>query len=136
VLLPKVLIIYGPRQVGKTTLVKQFLSNYSGKYKFYTGMILLSLKIYQNVVWIYFERCFFDIDLLVIDEAQKIPEIGRALKLIIDNIEGISVIVTGSSSFDLINRTGESLTGRKITCIMYPISFQELVNQDGAYDTD
>ena len=132
----KVLVIYGPRQVGKTTLVKQYLESYLGKYKFYTGDDLAFVEDISKCSLGFFQKMFSDLDLLVIDEAQKIPEIGRALKIIVDNLKGISVIVTGSSSFDLINKMGESLTGRKIVRVLYPISFQELVNDYGVYDTN
>lgn len=75
--------------------------------------------------------------LLVIDEAQKIPNIGRALKLVIDNIDGVEIIVTGSSSFDLANTTGESLTGRKKVITLYPLSMEELRNNNiSQYDMD
>jgi len=74
-----------------------------------------------------------DTQLLVIDEAQKIPNIGRALKLLLDNFEGIYVIVTGSSSFDLANATAETLTGRKNLITLYPISIIELALSDTLY---
>jgi len=121
----KVLIIYGPRQVGKTTLVMDYLSNYKGEYIYKTGddipfsnlISQCSLKILQDNIP---EKI-----LLVIDEAHKIENIGRALKLVVDNIKDVGVIVTGSSSFDLMNQTGESLTGRKMVETLYPISILE-----------
>jgi len=124
----KVLIIYGPRQVGKTTLVKKYLLDYKGTYVYKTGDDLVfsldfskcSLEIMRQIV--------AENSLLVIDEAQKIPNIGRALKLIVDNIKNVVVMVTGSSSFDLNNRTGEALTGRKTICTLHPFSIQELIN--------
>ena len=60
--------------------------------------------------------------LLLIDEAQNIPEIGKVLKLLIDTVKGITVIATGSSSFDLINKTGEPLVGRSYTFHLYPVA--------------
>ncbi len=72
---------------------------------------------------------------MVIDEAQAIPEIGKILKLIIDNIEGIRVIVTGSSAFDLANLSGEPLTGRAFFYELYPIAQQELLAQENALQT-
>ena len=72
--------------------------------------------------------------LLVIDEAQKIPNIGINLKLIIDNIPDLKLIVTGSSSFDLSDRIGEPLTGRKITLTLYPLSRLELIKINNLYE--
>ncbi len=68
-------------------------------------------------------------DLLAIDEAQMIPNIGRGLKLIVDNFPYLKVVATGSSSFDLANQIGEPLTGRKTTLTLYPISQLELLNE-------
>lgn len=133
----KVLIIYGPRQVGKTTLVKNFLKKYNKVYILKTGDDL----IFANDL----SQCSLDLlktivpenSLLVIDEAQKIPNIGRALKLVIDNIKGVTVLVTGSSSFDLSNRTAEALTGRKKVVTLYPFSVQEIKdNGMTLYDID
>lgn len=76
-----------------------------------------------------------NIDLLLIDEAQVIPEIGKILKLIIDNISGIRVIVTGSSAFDLANVSGEPLTGRAYFYELFPISQEELMEQENALQT-
>ena len=72
--------------------------------------------------------------LLFIDEAQRIPEIGRGLKLIVDNIPGVSVIVTGSSSFDLLQSTGEALTGRKTVATLYPVSIEETLFTTNRWD--
>jgi predicted AAA+ superfamily ATPase len=65
-------------------------------------------------------------DLIVIDEAQNIPNIGIALKILVDQVPGLSVIATGSSSFDLAQSVGEPLTGRKVTLILYPVAQLEL----------
>jgi uncharacterized protein len=129
----KVVIIYGPRQVGKTTLVKEFLKTTSLSYQYFTGDQLdfardfgsCSLEIMKSIIG--------TSELLVIDEAQKIPNIGQALKLVVDTFEGIFVIVTGSSSFDLANVTGEPLTGRKNLITLYPISLRELGAQQTPY---
>ncbi len=131
----KVLIIYGPRQVGKTTLVKEFLKTYKGKYKMTTGDDIPFTEQISKCSLQQMIKMFSNLDLLIIDEAQKIPNIGRALKLIVDNIENISVIVTGSSSFELANRTGESLTGRKNILELFPISQGELITHLSEYET-
>lgn len=122
----KVLIIYGARQVGKTTLVKEFLDKTDLKYRYDTGdnfqiSSQLSECTYQST-----QNHIQNYDLIVIDEAQKIPNIGNALKLMVDMNPDIYIIVTGSSSFELANRTDESLTGRKKIINLYPISQLEL----------
>lgn len=122
----KVLMIYGPRQVGKTTLVKSFLNQTDLKYRYDTGD---SFEIANNL-----SQCTYqstddhvgNYDLIVIDEAQKIENIGNALKLMVDRHPDKYYIVTGSSSFDLANKTDESLTGRKNVYTLYPISQLEL----------
>jgi len=127
----KVLIVYGPRQVGKTTLIKDFLDKTNLKYRYDTGD---SHQIARDL-----SKCTYDstdnhvgkYELIVIDEAQKVPNIGNALKLMVDRHPEVFYIVTGSSSFDLANKTGESLTGRKRILSLYPISHLEL-NMDFA----
>lgn len=130
----KVLIIYGARQVGKTTLVKEYLSKTDLKYSFYTGDDIQFAKDLSKCDLYLIKKIVSGVQLLVIDEAQKIENIGRALKLIVDNIEDIYVIVTGSSSFDLANSTSEPLTGRKNLITLYPISIEELLNDNSEYD--
>ncbi len=73
--------------------------------------------------------------LLVIDEAQKIPNIGLNLKLIVDNLEDIKVLVSGSASFDLYQKVGEPLTGRKITLCLFPLSQMELSRIEKPHET-
>lgn len=122
----KVLIIYGARQVGKTTLVMSFLENYSFKYKIDTGddMRLRELFATQKLKEIleYAE----DYRLIVIDEAQQIKEAGKTLKMLVDNVPDLSVIATGSSSFELSGMLGEPLTGRKTTLLLFPFSQSEM----------
>jgi len=122
----KVLMIYGPRQVGKTTLIRSFLDKTKLKFRYDTGD---SFEIANNL-----SQCTYkstdehvgDYDLIVVDEAQKIENIGNALKLMVDRHPNKYFIVTGSSSFDLANKTDESLTGRKKVYTLYPISQLEL----------
>ena len=132
----KVLIIYGPRQVGKTTLIKEFLKTTSNPYIFKTGDDISFSNDLSECSLEKFKKMVPVNTLFIIDEAQRIPNIGRALKLIIDNIDDITVVVTGSSSFDLANRTGESLTGRKIIQHLYPISLKEIAANISPYDLD
>jgi predicted AAA+ superfamily ATPase len=122
----KVLVIYGPRRVGKTTLLQAFLASTSLNYKLDSGdnirtQHLLSSQDFRDIL-AYVEGY----ELLAIDEAQEIPHIGKALKIIVDQVQGISVIVTGSSSFELTGQVGEPLTGRKRTLTLYPFAQSEL----------
>jgi len=122
----RALLIYGPRRVGKTTALKHFLKKYKGKYIFETGEDIQLREVLQSQSKQKIISYFHSYDLVVIDEAQKIEGIGLGLKLLVDHIEGIKVIATGSSSFDLANKIGEPLTGRHTVLTMYPISLFEL----------
>lgn len=127
----KVFVLYGPRRVGKTELLKKLISYFEGEKYLGTGdnlelrEILSSQRL--NSIITYFGKY----DLVFIDEAQRIPEIGYALKLLIDHFSEMTIIVTGSSSFDLSNKIGEPLTGRDVTRILYPLSVFELYAQLG-----
>lgn len=130
----KVLVIYGARRVGKTTLIQEFLSGYRGKKKLVSGdnitvQNILSSQDFEKI----FEFCD-DIDLLVIDEAQQINNIGMGLKIIVDNLPQIQVIATGSSSFDLANKVGEPLVGRKKVITLFPLSQLELNEHHNKYE--
>ena len=124
----KVLVLYGPRQVGKTTLIHHYLSTapvFPGGVITQTGDDLPFANRFSQCDLHSFRGLIPEESLLFIDEAQKIPAIGRGLKLIVDNIPNVHVVVTGSSSFDLLQSAGESLTGRKTIATLYPISVQE-----------
>lgn len=123
----KGVVIYGPRQVGKTTLVNKIIAN--------LGYKTLILNGDQRGAWweSLTSRDLAKIKLLVsgyeavfIDEAQRIPEIGLNLKIILDNFPGLRVVVTGSSSLDLASKISEPLTGRVYTYKLLPISQGEL----------
>jgi uncharacterized protein len=129
----KVVVLYGPRQVGKTTLVKKFINNFQGKTAYYTGDDLEFANDLSKCSLEICKKMFSGLNLLVIDEAQKIENVGRAIKLVVDNMEEIRVILTGSSSFDLANKTGESLTGRKKVLKLYPISQTEILSLKTRY---
>jgi uncharacterized protein len=132
----KVLVIYGPRQVGKTTLVTDYLSKTSLPYTFISGDQLDIAEDISKCDLNLLKKIIGSAKLLVIDEAQKIENIGRALKLIVDNIDDIFVIATGSSSFTLANITSEPLTGRKNVVMLYPISIYELAKQHTEYEIE
>ncbi|MBM3150709.1 MAG: ATP-binding protein [Chloroflexi bacterium] len=124
----KVLVIYGPRRVGKTTLLQAFLNRTNLKYKLDSGDNIRTRQLLSsqdfNLILSYVEGY----ELIAIDEAQNIPNIGIGLKIIVDQVPGIRVIVTGSSSFELAGQVGEPLTGRKFTLSLYPLAQSELLS--------
>lgn len=132
----KVVLLLGARRVGKTKFIQHFLKQYQEEeYLKLNGedvsdAELLQLRTVQN-----YKRLLQNIKLLVIDEAQHIEHIGQILKLIVDEIEGIHVLVTGSSMFDLNNQLGEPLVGRKYTIHVYPFSQLELSKQENVKTT-
>ena len=123
----KVLVIYGPRRVGKTTLLQSYLAQTPLRYKLDSGDNIRTQQVLSsqdvNQILSYVEGY----ELLAIDEAQGIPNIGLALKIIVDQVPGIRVIATGSSSFEPAGQEGEPLTGHKRTLVLYPIAQSELL---------
>lgn len=122
----KVLVIYGPRRSGKTTILKNFLAETKLKYRLDSGDNIQLQQILGSQDFSQIKNYASGYELIAIDEAQNIPNIGMGLKIIVDEIPGIKVIATGSSSFDLANKIGEPLTGRKRTIFLYPLSQMEL----------
>lgn len=121
----KVILLLGTRRTGKTFLLKKIMENSNFKIMFLNGEDFQQTFFLQSKSLNEFKNVLGNCQLLVIDEAQKIPDIGQVLKLIIDGIEGIRIIVSGSSSFDIINKAGEPLTGRKFTFLLFPFSEKE-----------
>ena len=124
----KVLVIYGPRRVGKTTILKNYLKDTPLKYKLDIGDNIRIQQILSSQDFSQILPYAEGYELIAIDEAQQIPNIGMGLKIIVDQIPGIKIIATGSSSFDLSHQIGEPLTGRKKTITLYPISQLELLS--------
>jgi uncharacterized protein len=122
----KVIIIYGARQVGKTTLVKQLIDEYNGKSLYINCDLLPNQQLldYQNPQW--FIDAVQEIDFVVLDEAQNIPNIGLILKILVDQFPEKQFIATWSSSFDLANKLNEPLTGRNYKFKLYGFSCEEL----------
>ena len=122
----KVLVIYGPRQVGKTTVLKDFLSKTKLRYRLDSGdNITLQHKLGSEQLES-IKEYIEGYDLIAIDEAQKVPHIGSALKMMVDADSKLQVIATGSSSFALSQDIGEPLTGRKTTLTLFPVAQSEL----------
>lgn len=130
----KVLVIYGPRQVGKTTLLKDFLSTTQLKYRLDLGDDVITQETIGSRMTSKIQEYVGTYELIVIDEAQKIPHVGDGLKIMVDQAKGIFVIATGSSSFELSGQIGEPLTGRKVTLTLYPVSQMELKVLYNSYD--
>jgi len=132
----KVLILLGARRVGKTELIRKYLSELdSSEYQFFNGEDQNTWNLFSERSINNYKRAFGGTKFLIIDEAQKIPEIGLKLKLIVDSIEGIRVIATGSSVFDLSNKLGEPLVGRANTLHLYPLSQLEFNLQENYNET-
>ncbi|MHC1738728.1 MAG: ATP-binding protein [Ignavibacteriaceae bacterium] len=123
----RVTIIYGPRRVGKTTLLKSFLSNYPLKYKLDSGDNITTRHIFDSNRFEDLLDYVSGYDLLAIDEAQQIENIGMGLKILVDQKPDLSIIVTGSSSFSIKQNLGEPLTGRKREIVLFPFSQRELL---------
>lgn len=121
----KVVLVFGARRVGKTLLVKNILNEIKEPVLVLNGEDInvhdkLAVRTVEN-----YKQILGSYKLLYIDEAQKIPEIGQKLKLMVDEIEGLRIIVSGSSSFDINKNTGEPLTGRKYSINLYSFSEAE-----------
>ena len=130
----KVLVLYGPRQVGKTTLLNHFLENTQLKYRLAIGDNIRDQNILSSLDLPNLQEYVQGYEVLIIDEAQKINNIGENLKLLIDHNPNLKIIATGSSSFELAGQIGEPLTGRKKTLTLYPISQYELSKNLNIYD--
>jgi predicted AAA+ superfamily ATPase len=131
----KVLVILGARRVGKTKLLEHFLSKTKETYIFLNGDDMDSHTLLENQSILNYQRLLGDVKLLVIDEAQEIPNIGKKLKLMVDTISDLKIIISGSSAFELNNQTGEPLVGRMKTIHLYPISQMEFAKTENLVQT-
>ena len=127
----KVLVLYGPRQVGKTTLVKEI----SEKHSFGRGYFNCEENIVRETLYSMDSGRMFSYfsgnSVIVLDEAQSVSNIGRAIKILIDSRPELNIIATGSSSFELANEVSEPLTGRKFEFFLPPISLEEIKHNLG-----
>ncbi len=131
----KAVLIFGARRVGKTVMMRKIVDNYSGRTMMLNGEDYDTLALLENRSIANYRHLLDGIDLLAIDEAQNIPQIGSILKLIVDEIPGISVLASGSSSFDLLNKTGEPLVGRSTQFLLTPFSQREIAQTETALET-
>ena len=123
----KVTVIYGPRRAGKTTLLQNFLRQTSWKYKLDSGDNIRTRQVLSSQDFAQILAYVEGYELLAIDEAQGIPNIGMGLKILVDQVPNLRIIVTGSSSFELAGQVGEPLTGRKLTLTLFPLALSELL---------
>ncbi len=126
----KVIKLFGARRVGKTVLLEQLSKQYSGSVSLLNGEDFKTTKLLAERTAANYRHILSDTDLLIIDEAQNIPDIGHILKLMVDSVKHISVLVSGSSSFDLMNKTGEPLVGRSYEFKLYPFSLKEISQEE------
>jgi predicted AAA+ superfamily ATPase len=121
----KVVCLFGPRQAGKTTLLRAVFGDLPGAKEFLNGDFAddLALLVPERAA---LQRLVAHLDYLFIDEAQNVPEVGRVLKLLHDEFPNLRVAASGSSAFDLRHKTGEPLTGRQVVLELHPLCLAEL----------
>lgn len=127
----KVLVLYGPRRVGKTTLLQTWLSKETGKILSLSGDDLDDRALLQRQSKSHIQTYFSAYDILFIDEVQEVEDAGKILKLIIDTLPELKIVITGSSSIGIKSNVGEPLVGRQFVEMMYPISVNELAKDEG-----
>jgi len=131
----KVVIVLGARRVGKTELIKHILSEMDEKMMVLNGedqdvQLALQERSVRN-----YKQFLSNTEVLVIDEAHAIPDIGLKLKLMVDSIDGLKILVTGSSVFDLDNQLGEPLVGRSYTFRLFPLAQMEFFARENFMET-
>lgn len=128
----KAIVLIGARQVGKTTLLKEIFPTQNDMLWFNADDLPVR-DFFSNVTIERYRSMIGKNKIVVIDEAQRIENVGIKMKLITDNFPGIQLVVTGSSSFELANKINEPLTGRKFEYELFPLSFNEMVNDIGLF---
>ncbi|MBO9573315.1 MAG: AAA family ATPase, partial [Chitinophagaceae bacterium] len=123
----KAIILFGPRQVGKSTLLAQLSAKFTPPVLWMNGDDADVRTLLENPTSTQLKSIIGKAGTWVIDEAQRIKNIGLCIKLVVDNIPTVKVIATGSSAFELANSINEPLTGRKWEYHLYPFSFGEMV---------
>jgi hypothetical protein len=132
----KVLILLGARRVGKTSFIKELVKeNITEPLLSLNGEDMSVSEIFKNRTIENFKRLIGNNKILIVDEAQKIDGIGQALKLMTDEFPDLKIIVTGSSVFDLGNKLGEPLTGRKNSFYLFPLSQSEFSTKENLIET-
>ena len=127
----KAIILYGPRQSGKTTLIDKIAIASGLKFIIKNGDEPDTRELFENMTSTQLKAVIGNNRLLIIDEAQRIANIGLTIKLITDNIKEVQVIATGSSAFELAENLREPLTGRKFEHFLFPVSYEEMSSCNG-----
>jgi len=130
----KALVVIGPRQVGKTTLIRQLLAD--RPHLFLNGDDPDVRQRLDGISTSGLKSIIGSNRLVFFDEAQRIPGIGQTLKLITDQLKGVQVLVTGSSALELGDQTRESLTGRKVEYKLFPVSWEEFESGTGYLEAE
>jgi predicted AAA+ superfamily ATPase len=128
----KAILLFGARQTGKSTLVESLLADKD--YLYLNGDETDAREILTNPTSSGLRRVIGEKKILFIDEAQRVPDIGLTIKIIVDQIKHVQVIATGSSAFELSSKINEPLTGRKYPFMLYPFSFSEMVKHSGLFE--
>lgn len=131
----KVLLLYGSRRTGKTTIIERLLNQYQDDALMLLGEDMDVAELLQLRTVANYKQLIGSKKLVIIDEAQAIPNIGKILKLMIDNIKGITIIATGSSSLELVNDAGEPLVGRSVEYKLFPLSLAEYAQTENRIET-
>lgn len=124
----KVIMLIGPRQVGKTTFVKDLVNQTGESYLWLNGDEADVRENFSNTTSTRLKALIGNYKIVVFDESQRIPDIGITLKLLVDNFKDLQIIATGSSAFELTSQMNEPLTGRKFEMLLLPFSCAEMVN--------
>ncbi len=130
----KIILLFGARQVGKTTLVKEIAEEMKLDYHWFTGDEVDTRLLMGNATSTQLKALYGTKKLIIIDEAQRIENIGLTLKISIDFLPDVQIIATGSSAFELANKIKEPLTGRKYEYHLFPFSYHELCAYHGELD--
>ncbi|MBW6490350.1 MAG: ATP-binding protein [Lentimicrobium sp.] len=130
----KIIVLFGARQTGKTTLSNVILNSFEGNVLRINADELKYIEVLASRDSDKFGLLFDGYDLVFIDEAQRIPDIGINLKIIYDSFPGLKILVTGSSSFDLAGKISEPLTGRTLTYTLYPLSLIEIRTEKNVFE--
>ncbi|MEB2775064.1 AAA family ATPase [Algoriphagus sp. D3-2-R+10] len=119
----KAILLFGPRQAGKLTLMETVLEEIGQPWIYFTGDESYTRELLSNTTSTKLKALIGENKIIFIDEAQRIQEIGLTLKIITDQLKGIQILASGSSAFELANRVNEPLTGRKYKFMLFPLIF-------------
>jgi len=127
----KIIVIYGARQVGKTTLSKKILAECGDSQAYFNCELLSVVRGLSELEAVKIKAFLGERKLIVLDEAQNIPDIGKVLKIMVDTYPETQIIATGSASFDLRQKISEPMTGRNFTFVLYPLALKEIKDSQG-----